>query len=104
MFDADRVIADYLRVEGFTDFDRLAKGLEDTFRSYVLSKPPAERPPTLIPDGEPVFLRAMLFFLSKSGVNLYDLELQYISVDPPIIRGIIQDRSQDRRAPMELWS
>lgn len=96
VFDADRVIADYLRVAGFTDFVRLAKSIEDTFRSYILSKPPAERPPTMIPDGQPVFLRAMLFFLAKNRVSLYDLELLYINADPPIIHGTIQDRSQDR--------
>ena len=96
VFDADEVIADYLRVAGFTDFARLTKSIEDAFRGYVLSKPPAERPPTMIPDGQPVFLRAMIFFVAKNRVTLYDLELLYINADPPIIHGIIQDRSEDR--------
>ena len=96
VFDADRLIGDYLSEMGFTKFDHLAKHVEDAFRNYVLSKLPVERPPTLWPDGQPVFFRAMIFFQDRNIVDLYDLKLQYISGDTPKIHATVQNRSQDR--------
>lgn len=96
VFDADRLLSDYFDKQGFTKFDRLAEHVESAFRNYVLSKQPGERPPTLWPDGQPVFFRAMIFFVVSKGVDLYDLELRYLNADPPEIHAAIQNRSQDR--------
>ena len=96
VFDADQLIGDYLRQVGFTKFNDLAKHVEDTFRDYLLSKLPDERPPTQWPDGRPVFFRAMVFFQGRKNVDLYDLELQYVGADTPIVHATVQNRSQDR--------
>ena len=96
VFDADQLIGDYLRQVGFTKLDGLARHVEDTFRNYVLSKLPGERPPTQWPDGRPVFLRAMVFFQGRKNVDLYDLELQYVGTGTPKIHATVQNRSQDR--------
>jgi hypothetical protein len=96
VFDADRLIGDYLRNAGFTKFNDLAKHVEDAFRNYVLSKLPAERPPTQWPDGQPVFFRAMIFFQGRKSVDLYDIELRYVNSDMPKIHTNVQNRSQDR--------
>jgi hypothetical protein len=96
VFDADQVIGDHFREVGFAKFDQLAQRAEDTFRNYVLSKDPADRPPTQWREGQPVFFRAIVFFNGRKSIDLYDLELQYTNADPPIVRATIQNRSQDR--------
>ena len=96
VFDADRVIGDHLGEVGFAKFDQLAQRVEDAFRSYVLSKPPTERPPTQWHEGRPVFFHALIFFQRPKSINLYDLELQYTSTGTPSIHATIENRSQDR--------
>ena len=96
VFDADRVIRDHLSEVGFAKFDQLAHRTEDALRNYVLSKHPAERPPTQWHEGQPVFLHSLVFFRGPKNIDLYDLELQYTNSVKPKIRATIQDRSQDR--------
>lgn len=96
VFDADRVIGDHFREVGFAQFDRLAQRAEDSFRKYVLSKDAGERPPTQWREGQPVFFRAIVFFNGSEGIDLYDLELQYMKTDPPVVHATIQNTSRDR--------
>jgi hypothetical protein len=96
VFDADRVIGDHFREVGFAHFDQLAQRAEDAFRNYVLSKDPAERPPTQWREGQPVFFRAIVFFHGRKSIDLYDLELQYTNADPPVVHSTVQNRSHDR--------
>lgn len=96
VFDADRVIGDHLGKAGFVKFDQLAQLAEDSFRSYVLSKPPADRPLTQWHEGRPVFFHALIFFHRPKSIALYDLELQYTSGATPTIHATIENRSQDR--------
>ena len=96
VFDADQVIGDHFREVGFAQFDQLAQRAEDAFRNYVLSKDPAERPPTQWREGQPVFFRAIVFFHGRESIDLYDLELHYMNADPPVVHATIQNRSRDR--------
>jgi hypothetical protein len=96
VFDADRLLGDHFREVGFAQFDRLAQRAEDSFRKYVLSKDPGERPPTQWREGQPVFFRAIVFFNGSEGIDLYDLELQYMKADPPVVHATIQNTSRDR--------
>jgi hypothetical protein len=96
VFDADQVIGDHFREVGFSQFDQLAQRAEDAFRNYVLSKDPAERPPTQWREGQPVFFRAIVFFHGRESIDLYDLELRYTNANPPVVHATIQNRSQDR--------
>ena len=96
VFDADRVIEDHLGDVGFAKFDQLAQRAEDAFRSYVLSKLPAERPPTQWHEGRPVLFHALIFFHRPKSIDLYDLELQYTNAARPTIRATVENRSQDR--------
>ena len=102
VFDADRVIGDHLGEMGFGEFDQLAQRAEDAFRSYILSKHPAERPPTQWHEGQPVFFRALIFFAVQrvsicmtSSCNIRTL------IGPRFVRPFITDRRTDS-GPTEL--
>ena len=96
VFDADQLIGDHFREVGFAQFNQLAQRAEDAFRDYVLSKDPAERPPTQWRGGQPVFFRAIVFFRGPERIDLYDLELRYMNADPPEVHATIQNTSRDR--------
>jgi len=96
VFDADRTISDFLNVHGFNELDKLPLSLEASFRRYVLSQSPNDRPPTQWNDEEPIFVRAMIFFQQGKEIKLYDLSLTYVNASPPQIEARIENRSQDR--------